>query len=60
LSFSFDDRLDDPEFLREKYHDDGCTLAEIGDIVGCCATTVQNRFARFDISTRTCGGRRAS
>jgi len=60
LSFSFDDRLDDPEFLREKYHDDGCTLAEIGDIVGCCATTVQDRFARFDISTRTCGGRRAS
>jgi len=59
-SFSFDDRLDDPEFLREKYHDDGCTLAEIGDIVGCCATTVQDRFARFDISTRTCGGRRAS
>lgn len=52
-----DDRLDDPEWLREKYHGEGTTLAEIAEDTGCSGMTVSNRLREHDIEAKG-GGRR--
>lgn len=47
---------DDPETLRRLYHDDGLTLREIGEELGCDATTVHRRMVDAGIDRRPCGG----
>jgi len=47
-----DERLDDPEYLREKYVDEGMTMAEIGEEVGCSDGTVMRRLHDHDIEVR--------
>lgn len=39
-----DERLDDPEWLREKYEDEEWTMQEIADEVGCSDGTVMRRL----------------
>lgn len=39
-----------PSFLREKYHEQGWTLSEIADEVGCSIGTVHNRMEEHDIA----------
>lgn len=39
-----------PFFLREKYHEQGWTLSEIADEVGCSIGTVHNRMEEHDIA----------
>jgi predicted transcriptional regulator len=43
-----DERLDDPEWLREKYVDEELTMQEIADIVGCSDGTVMRRLHRVE------------
>lgn len=48
---SLDRRVEDSEWLRQKYHKEGLTQREIADIVGCAHKTISNRMREFGIST---------
>jgi hypothetical protein len=52
-----DARLRDPEWMRARYHGDGLTQAEIGELCDCCAKTVREWMSDHDIETRSRGGR---
>lgn len=41
-----------PSFLREKYHEEGKTLSEIAEEVGCSPATVHNRMEEHGIERR--------
>lgn len=41
-----------PSFLREKYHEQGWTLSEIANEVGCSMATVHNRMEEHGIDRR--------
>lgn len=43
----------DPDILEELYWEEGMSLLEIGDELGCSNTTVKRWMDRHDISTRT-------
>ena len=47
--------LDDPEFLREKYHDEDMTQGEIGELVGVTASTVSHYMKKHDVETDSRG-----
>lgn len=44
-----DDRLEDPDWLYEKYVIENLDAYEIGDIIGCAHTTVLKRLREHDI-----------
>jgi transposase-like protein len=44
--------LDDPEYLREQYHEKGRTQADIGDEHGVTSSTVSHYMKKYDIETR--------
>lgn len=50
-----DQRLDDPEWLRERYIDKGMTMREIAESIGEYQSNVQRRLAEFDIESRPAG-----
>lgn len=50
-----DPRLEDPEWLREKYVDKGMTTHEIAELIGENQTNVHRRLTKFDIETRPAG-----
>lgn len=41
-----------PAILCKKYHEQGWTLSEIADDVGCSTATVHNRMEEHDIDRR--------
>jgi hypothetical protein len=41
-----------PSFLRERYHEEGKTLSEIAEEVGCSPATVHNRMEEHGIERR--------
>lgn len=45
-------RLEDKEWLEEKYHVEGLNQSEIADLVGCDSSTVSRSMSRLDIKTR--------
>jgi|APHM01.1.fsa_nt_gi hypothetical protein len=47
-----DARLRDGNWLRARYHGDGLTQAEIGELCGCCARTVREWMDEHNIETR--------
>jgi transposase len=51
-----DRRLNDPEWLREQYHEKGLSTLDIADECGCSSETVRNRLHRHGIDTRSRGG----
>jgi|APHM01.1.fsa_nt_gi hypothetical protein len=52
-----DARLQDPEWLRARYHGDGLTQAEIGELCDCCGVTVGEWMNDHGIETRDPGRR---
>jgi DNA-binding transcriptional regulator LsrR (DeoR family) len=50
-----DERLRDPDWLRERYHADGQTLAQIGDELGVSNQTVRRRMDEHGIERRQPG-----
>lgn len=42
----------DPEKLRELYHDEGLTTREIGDRLGCTGPTISRYLDKYDIDAR--------
>jgi DNA-directed RNA polymerase specialized sigma subunit len=44
--------LDDPELLRELYHDEGMTQAEIGEEYGVTSSTVSHYMSKHEVETR--------
>ena len=44
--------VDDPDWLREKYHDEGLSMQEVGDLVGCSDGTVMRYMRKHDIEPR--------
>jgi len=51
-----DERLTDPEWLREKYTEEGWALYDIAEECGCNDSTVSRWFDNHDISTDRCPG----
>lgn len=50
--------LDDPEYLESRYHDEGLTLREMADEIGCSPKGVHRALKRHDIiSTDSNAGR---
>jgi len=51
-----DGRINDRDWLRGKYHEDGLTQREIAEVIGCSRHTVMRRMDSFGIQT-IIGGR---
>jgi transposase len=51
-----EDRLEDPEWLRERYWEDGMSVQDIADKLGEAHGVVYNRFMRYNIERRSQSG----
>lgn len=45
-------KYEDEDFLREKYHHEGATQAEIAELCGCSRITIIEKFKKFGIDAR--------
>ena len=52
-----DDRLEDSEWLEDRYHGEGVTLGEIAEECRCSTATVSKRMRKHGIETRPPGRR---
>lgn len=48
-----DQPWNDPEKLRELYHEEGLSIREVADRLGCVTSTVYKRMDRFGIESRS-------
>jgi transcriptional regulator with XRE-family HTH domain len=51
-----DPRLNDPEWLREQYHQKELSTRDIAELCDCSKTTVNNWLGEHNIETRSPGG----
>ena len=48
-----DQPWNDPEKIRELYHDEGLPIREVADRLGCVCSTIYKRMERFGIESRS-------